>query len=70
VRAYVVQKDKDGNKVILSHIPIHPDCLGRFGTNIHGHLHQNKLDDTRYKCVSLEHTDYKPIQIFEALKLR
>lgn len=70
LRSCVVQKDKDGNKVILSHIPIHPDCLGRFGTNIHGHLHQNKLDNPNYVCVSLEHTDYKPIQIHKALAMR
>jgi calcineurin-like phosphoesterase family protein len=70
IRAYVVQKDQEGNKVILSHIPIHPDSLGRFGTNIHGHLHYQRIDDPRYVCVSLEHTDYRPIQIHEALKLR
>lgn len=75
IRAYVVQKDGDGNKVILSHIPVHPESLGRFGTNIHGHLHYNKVrldngeEDTRYKCVSLEHTNFAPIQIHEALKL-
>ncbi len=83
LRSCVVQKDKDGNKVILSHIPIHPDSLGRFGTNIHGHLHHNQvktiqrfvdspefereLIDTRYICVSLEHTNYRPVQIHEAL---
>lgn len=70
IRAYVVQKDHDGNKVILSHIPVHPDSLGQYGSNIHGHLHQNKLNDKRYVCVSLEHTDYKPIELHEALKLR
>lgn len=71
IRAYVVHKDPDtGGKVILSHIPVHPDSLGRFGTNIHGHLHQNKLDDPNYVCVSLEHTDYKPIEVQKALKLR
>lgn len=70
IRSYVVQKDKDGNKVILSHIPIYPDSIGRFGTNIHGHLHYQSIDDPRYVCVSLEHTDYKPIQIHQALELR
>lgn len=71
IRAYVVQKDHDGNKVILSHIPIHPESLGRFGTNIHGHLHYNKLPDTEhYVCVSLEHTDYSPIEIHTALAMR
>lgn len=79
IRAYVVQKDHDGNKVILSHIPIHPESLGRFGRNIHGHLHGGKvmregpygsLDrvDERYVCVSLEHTNFSPIELHEALK--
>lgn len=80
IRAYVVQKDQDGNKVILSHIPIHPESLGRFGTNIHGHLHYQRVlsehnlhgprPDPRYICVSLEHTNYSPIEIHQALKLR
>ena len=70
IRAYVVQKDGDGNKVILSHIPVHPESINRFGTNIHGHLHYNKVDDKRYICVSLEHTNYSPIQVHQALKLR
>lgn len=71
IRSYVVQKDKDGHKVILSHMPVHPDSVGQDNTNIHGHLHYNKLDDARYVCVSMEHLpEYKPIQIYEALKRR
>ena len=31
------------NGLILSHIPVHCDSLGRFGTNIHGHLHANRV---------------------------
>mgnify|MGYP003335815197 CR=1 FL=1 len=31
------------NGMILSHIPVHPESLGRFGTNIHGHLHTNRV---------------------------
>jgi calcineurin-like phosphoesterase family protein len=31
------------NGMILSHIPIHEDSLGRFGVNIHGHLHANRV---------------------------
>ena len=38
LRAYHVM-----NGMILSHIPIHSDSLGRFGTNIHGHLHANRV---------------------------
>lgn len=38
VRSYHVM-----NGLILSHIPIHEGGLGRFGTNIHGHLHANRV---------------------------
>jgi calcineurin-like phosphoesterase family protein len=33
--------------MILSHIPLHADSLGRFGTNIHGHLHANRVRKAR-----------------------
>jgi calcineurin-like phosphoesterase family protein len=76
IRAYVVQKDKNGNQVILSHVPIHPGSLKRFGVNIHGHLHYGRVKigesekiDTRYKCVSMEHIDYTPIEVYKALEL-
>jgi calcineurin-like phosphoesterase family protein len=38
LRAYHVM-----NGMILSHIPVHEDSLGRFGANIHGHLHANRV---------------------------
>ena len=38
LRAYHVM-----NGMILSHIPVHPESLGRFGVNIHGHLHTNRV---------------------------
>lgn len=31
------------NGVILSHVPVHCDSLGRFGVNIHGHLHATRV---------------------------
>lgn len=31
------------NGMILSHIPIHEASLGRFGCNIHGHTHSNRV---------------------------
>jgi calcineurin-like phosphoesterase family protein len=31
------------NGMILSHIPVHEASLGRFGTNIHGHLHSARV---------------------------
>jgi calcineurin-like phosphoesterase family protein len=71
LRAYHVM-----NGMILSHIPIHSDSIGRFGVNIHGHTHANRvmhrdlfsdeeLLDTRYHCVCVEQTpDFAPI-LFE-----
>jgi calcineurin-like phosphoesterase family protein len=38
VRAYHVL-----NGMILSHIPIHASSMGRFGANIHGHLHEKRV---------------------------
>lgn len=29
--------------LLLSHIPIHPESIGRCGTNVHGHLHANRV---------------------------
>jgi calcineurin-like phosphoesterase family protein len=58
------------NGMILSHIPLHPESLGRFGVNIHGHTHANRVlygdgeIDTRYHCVCVEQTDFRPI-LFE-----
>ena len=71
LRAYHVM-----NGMILSHIPIHSESLGRFGVNIHGHLHANRvmlpgfngkitdIVDVRYHCVCVEQTDFSPI-LFE-----
>ena len=78
LRAYHVM-----NGMILSHIPIHEESLGRFGVNIHGHLHANrvmkagpaagefvnKVVDPRYHCVCVEHTDFAPI-LFEDVQKR
>ena len=35
------------NGMILSHIPLHEASLGRFGTNIHGHLHTGRVKKAR-----------------------
>jgi len=72
LRAYHVM-----NGMILSHIPLHPDSLGRFGVNIHGHLHSNRVMtevrgeykiDVRYHCVCVEQTDFTPILFEDVLK--
>jgi calcineurin-like phosphoesterase family protein len=35
------------NGMILSHIPVHAESLGRFGVIIHGHLHANRVRKAR-----------------------
>lgn len=85
VRGYVVKKG-----FIMSHIPLHPDCLSRWRLNIHGHLHANSvtrpyvngwdtpkddtydplmetIHDTRYACVCVEQTGFRPILLDEVL---
>lgn len=60
--------------MILTHIPIHPQDLGRWGTNVHGHLHNKRVIapdgaiDPRYYCVSMEHINYTPIPLFKLIK--
>jgi len=58
---------------VLSHVPLHPDSLERWGLNIHGHLHNNvvKLSsgevDNRYRCVCVEQTNWRPILLEKVL---
>jgi calcineurin-like phosphoesterase family protein len=42
IRAYHVM-----NGFILSHIPVHKDSIARFGANIHGHTHGNRVRKLR-----------------------
>ena len=65
------------NGMILSHIPVHEASLGRFGTNIHGHLHAGRVMtevwgeykiDVRYHCVCVEQTDFAPILFEDVIK--
>jgi calcineurin-like phosphoesterase family protein len=42
IRAYYVM-----NGFILSHIPVHKESIARFGANIHGHTHGNRVRKLR-----------------------
>lgn len=59
-------RNEFGRKFVLSHVPIHPDCLERWGLNITGHLHSNRIrlpdgtPDPRYVTVSVEQIGYTP----------
>lgn len=72
--------------LVMTHIPIHEQSLGRWGFNVHGHLHAQrvmKLDvgcscwsadppeiDTRYFNVSVEQINYTPISLEEVKKFK
>lgn len=68
------------NGMILTHIPVHESNLYRFGTNIHGHTHTNRVMmpmlhnrglevvDPRYHCVCVEQTDFRPILFEDVIK--
>lgn len=70
--------------MLLTHIPVHPGSLARWGYNVHGHLHTNRVMrrtciaddfgryfdeiDPRYFCVSVEQINYTPISLEEVKK--
>jgi calcineurin-like phosphoesterase family protein len=57
------------DRVIFSHIPVHPDSKGRFRANVHGHLHNKTVvNDPWYFCACVERTDYRPIALEEIYK--
>jgi len=55
------------DNVLMTHVPIHPSCLGRrFQLNAHGHLHSycvtdGEIPDPKYLCVSVERFDFYPV---------
>lgn len=73
------------NGLVFTHVPIHLNELGRFGCNVHGHLHSNRVRkprgvdaktgevlygteiDSRFFCVSAEHTNLRPIAYEEMI---
>jgi len=63
------------HNILLTHVPVHPSTLGehRFDgkqmLNVHGHIHHNKSPDGPYKCVCVEHTDYRPVHIEDLAKI-
>lgn len=78
VRGYVQRQG-----FIMSHIPLHPHCLGRWKLNIHGHLHNNFIQniisigsgyestgapDNRYYNACVERTDFRPKLLDDILK--
>lgn len=60
---------------VVSHVPLHPNSLDRWQTNIHAHTHANIVrlpdgtHDDRYECVSLEQLDnYTPVSLAQLVE--
>lgn len=56
------------SNIILTHVPIHPACLGRFAGNVHGHTHAQPQFDGPYLNVGVDADgmDYGPITLEDA----
>ena len=55
------------DKLVLTHVPVHPASLTRWRGNIHGHLHSYAVmldeshEDPKYFCASVERIDFTPV---------
>lgn len=51
--------------LLLSHVPVHEGTLNpeKCPRNVHGHIHNNVINDKRYVNVSVEQTNYTPVNI-------
>lgn len=67
---YDIRGTHELGKFILSHIPVTETQKYRYPAgNIHGHLHEKKLDDPWYINVSVEQINYTPISFDEIVQL-
>ena len=65
IRAYKVMSE---HNIIFSHMPIHLNCLeSRFKFNVHGHMHQNIINDKKYLNVCVENINYDLLSLEEIL---
>ena len=70
VRSEIHRKSSDGDMVVFTHRPIRisnaeKEFAERNTFNVHGHIHQNLIDDMRYINVSVEAIDYTPVSWHE-----
>ena len=73
IRAVDARKEF-GRKFVMTHVPLHPACLERWGLNLHGHTHFNTIKlpdgsvDKRYVGVSVERINYTPKLLEQVLE--
>ena len=57
------------DNMIFSHIPIHPESLGRFKANVHGHTHGQRPLGGKYIDVSVENIDFTPVPLYKLAEM-
>ena len=50
-----------------SHIPLRKEQMRKTRFNVHGHIHQNVMEDTDYINMCVEHTNYTPVHMDEVI---
>lgn len=61
VRSEIHMKTGEGDMVVFSHRPIRLAGMDSLTFNVHGHIHQNIIDDMRYINMSVEAINYTPV---------
>jgi len=57
--------------ILMTHVPVDVSVLGKGPfkgkpcVNVHGHIHSRPAPTDHHRCVCVEHTGYKPINIEE-----
>lgn len=54
--------------MLFTHVPVHPESMGRFKANIHGHTHEHSYG-APYLNVCVEVRQYKPVPIEDIAKV-
>lgn len=56
------------NGLLFTHVPVHPDSMGRFRANVHGHTHQHSYG-APYLNVCVEVRGYQPVPLEDLEKM-
>ncbi len=56
------------DRIMFTHIPIHPFSLERFVGNAHGHIHERQAFGPKYLNLSVEAVNYTPVSLEDIKK--
>ena len=54
--------------LLFTHYPVHPIEMKRYNGNVHGHIHSEIIDDSKYLSVCAEQINYRPKLLREILE--